>query len=59
MNSGIGDGKGIKDDSFEDFLIERDLESTFSSPLTFQASSSLPDNLIHCYLPQKELLGAF
>lgn len=44
MSSNIGDEKGIKDDSFEDFLVERDLESTFLSPLTFQASSSLTDN---------------
>lgn len=29
MNSNTGDDKGIKDDTFEDFLVERDLESTF------------------------------
>lgn len=36
VNSGIGDEKGIKDYSFEDFLLERDLESTLLSPLTFR-----------------------
>lgn len=53
-----GDRIGIKDYRFALFN-QRDLESTFLSTLTFQASNSLTDHQICCYLPHKELSGTF